>query len=155
MTGAFDLRGFVNAWNTQSIDRILEFYAEDAEMIVPPDTEPYRGKEGIRRNFEDVTGGLDDMNGDVAWSIQDGNRVSLLVHLSGRHTGEMVVSDELKVPATQRDVRVMMGMFLELDDKGKIKREIDLVDNLGILQQVGAMERMMSGERKQEPLRSR
>lgn len=145
MAQKFDVKGLVTAWNTHNADRICEYYADDAEVIVPPDAEAYRGKEGVRRNVEEVTKGIEDLNCDLAWSVQEGARVSALMHITGRHTGEMVVSDRLKIAATNRDIKFMLGMFIELDDKGKIRRETDIADNVGILQQVGAMERLSAG----------
>lgn len=139
MARGFDLKAFVNAWNTHDPDRIAEFYSEDAEIYVPPDKEPYRGRAGVRENVKDVMGGMEDVNGDVEWSVQDERHVTALVHISGRHGGDMPVSSERIIPATNKNVRFLAGLFLELDDQGLIKREIDLVDNLGLLQQVGAM----------------
>lgn len=136
----------MDAWNTNDANRILEFYADDCEIIVPPDTESYRGKDGVRQNVKDVTAGLEDVNGDVAWSVHQGNKVAALVHVSGKHSGEMVVSDKLKIPATSRDVKFQVAMLIDLDEQGKVKREIDLVDNVSLLQQVGAMQKLWAGQ---------
>lgn len=140
MTTNFDVKAYANAWNAGSESRVLEFYADDAELIVPPDDTPYKGRSEIGRNYREVTGGIKDLNGDLEWSVQQGDRVAALVHVTGRHAGELVVSDEMKIPATDNKLDFRLGVFLELDAQGKIKREIDLADNVGILMQVGAFE---------------
>lgn len=147
MPAKFDIKGFMDAWNTHDANRIAEYYAEDTEILVPPDTEPYRGKDGVRQNVKDVTGGLEDVNADIAWTAQEGNKVCALIHVTGRHAGEMVISDKVKIPATNKDVRFMATILLDIDDKGKIKRETDIVDNVSLLQQVGAMQKLTAGQR--------
>lgn len=140
MAQAFDLQSFMNAWNSQQTERILGFYADDAELYVPPDTEPYRGKDAIRRNISEVVQGIGDVNGDIVSVVQDSRKVAALVIVTGKHTGDLVVSEDQVIPATGRDLRFQMSVFIELDDDGKIRRETDIADNLSILQQVGALE---------------
>lgn len=140
MPAPFDVRSFLTAWNTHQPERILEFYSDDAEIHVPPDPEPYRGKEGVRQNVRDVMEGMGDLNGDLRWSAQEQNRVAMLVQISGRHTGPLHVSESRIIPPTDRRVDFQAALFLELDARGKVKREVDIVDNLSLLEQVGAME---------------
>lgn len=146
----FDIKAFTNAWNTQQIDRIVEFYADDAELVVLPDTEPYRGKDGIRQNLQEVFRGIHDLNGDVEWSVQQGNKVAVLVRISGKHGGPMTVSEDTVIPATNKPVNFKLGVFVDLDSNGKIRREVDVVDNLTLLEGVGALpeiEGTMSGQK--------
>lgn len=135
----FDIKAFTNAWNTQQTDRILEFYADDAEMVVLPDTEPYRGKNGIRQNLQEVFRGIHDLNGDVEWSVQQGTKAAVLVRISGKHAGPMTVSEDTVIPASNKPVNFKLGIFLDLDANGKIKREVDVVDNITLLESVGAL----------------
>lgn len=152
MAQRFDVKAFSNAWNTHQPDRILEFYSDDAEIIVPPDTDAYRGKQGVRENIQEVMKGMEDINGDVQWSTQEGDKVAMLVEVTGKHTGPLPVSSQHVIPPTHKKVRFMVGIFLTLDGNGKIKREIDLADNLGMLAQVDAMPQM--GKQGQEQQRA-
>lgn len=139
MERPFDINAYASAWNSHSVDRILSFYAEDAEVVALPNPEPYRGREGIRKSVTDVIKGLPDINGDVAWSVQQGNKVATLIHLTGRHTGPLELAPGQVIEPTGKDVRFELGVFLELEANGKIKRETQVPDSASLLMQIGVL----------------
>lgn len=133
------MHGFTTAWNTHAVERVASYYAENSEILAPPNPEPYRGRSGARKNIQEAFTGIPDMNADVEWAIQQGNKVSALIHMTGTHTGPLVLSPEQTVEATGNKIDIKMGVFIELDDDGKILRETDLADAASLLMQVGAI----------------
>lgn len=135
----FDMNGLLSAWNAHATERIESYYAENAELIALPNPEAYKGRSGIRKNVEETLTGIPDANGALAWFIQQGNKVSALVHVTGTHTGPLVLSPEQTVPATGNKVDFQMAIFVELDDQGKIRHETDVADSATLLMQVGVL----------------
>lgn len=156
METKFDVKGYANAWNTHDASKISAYYAENAETIVLPNPTPYRGKEGVRRAIKETFDAVPDVNGDVAWSIQEGNRAAALLHVTGRHTGPLVLDAEHTVEATGKSVSFELGCFWELDAAGKILKETQVADSATLLMQVGVLggETKTGTKASKEPIRS-
>lgn len=135
----FDVKRLTSAWNAHAVDRILELYADDAQVKALPDPEPFVGHRGVRLNAREILEALPDMNCDVMWSVQKDDKVCMLVRITGRHAGPLTVAEGQVVPATDRKIDIHLGAFLELDAEGKIWRETRIPDAAGLLMQVGVL----------------
>lgn len=133
----FDPRDLINAWNTHSADKVVEHYADDAELVAPDSKETLRGKDAIRQNIQGWMKGFPDVTGDIETTVHSGQNVALLVHFSGTHKGEMELAPGAKLAPTNKKVETPVGMFLTLDQNGKITKEVDVMDIAAMVRQLG------------------
>lgn len=112
---------------------IDEVYAADYVLHDPSLPEPVRGLEGVREFITSVTAAFPDGRATVEDLVAEGDRVVQRVTFRGTHQGEF-----LGVPATGKQVAVWLMVISRMAD-GKIAEEWQLVDGLGLLQQLGAL----------------
>lgn len=132
----FRLQDYANAWNTHNVDKVVEFYAEDAELVDAATGQTQRGKEEIRRNVQSFLKAFPDVNGAAATVVESSNKFAAVYHVSGKHSGPWALGGR-EIPATNKKADYKLGVFIETDGNGKIKREIDIADTATIIQQLG------------------
>ncbi|AWB22344.1 ester cyclase [Methylobacterium currus] len=92
-----------------------------------------RGPEGVRRLGEVLHGGVTGMKLPIEEVIAEGDRVLVRLRFQGRHTGDL-----MGLPASGRTVDIaVMDLFRIVD--GRLVEHWALLDNLGLLKQVGAL----------------
>ena len=133
----FDVQGLVNAWNTHSVDKVLEHYSENAEITSPESPTPLRGKSALRENIQGWMKAFPDITGDVETSVVSEKEVAFLVHFSGTNRGEIVLGPGQTIPATNKKVDMPVAIFATLDANGKIVKERDVFDSAAYMQQLG------------------
>ena len=130
------MQEYLSAWNSNSVDRILDHYAEDA-VVVGGMPEPARGKAAVRKNLEAFFRTFSEVNGDAEVLLASGEYVSALLHVTSKHTGPMDLGGGKSAPATNKKVKDTIAVFLQLDANGKIAREWDVGNQLATFQQLG------------------
>lgn len=157
----FNARELINAWNTHSADKVIEHYAENAELETPEAPEPLRGRSAIRENVQGWMRSFPDVTGDVEKAVVSGTDVALLIHFSGTNRGEIVLGPGNALPATNKKVEMPVAIFATLDQNGKIVRERDVFDTGAYFQQLGIAPEQASAlsgaspSRKTTPARGR
>jgi predicted ester cyclase len=147
----FDVKAYAAAWSAHAVERIVDFYAEDALVLALPDPMPHRGREGARQRALDTLKGLPDLTLAVEWSAQEGNRLAALLHAAGRHAGTLDLGAGQVLEPTGQEVRFEMGLFLELDARGRIRRETQVVDAASLLMQAGVLGAAPAGATRKGP----
>ena len=137
MATKLSTRDLINAWNTHSADKVIEFYAENAELETPESAQLLRGKDAIRENVQGWMKAFPDVTGDIEMEANTGETVALLVHFSGTNRGEIVLGPGQTLPATNKKVEMPVGIFATLDSNGKIVKERDVFDLVSYAQQLG------------------
>lgn len=112
---------------------IDEVYAPDYVLHDPSLPEPVQGLEAVREFIAAVTAAFPDGRATVEDLIAEGDRVVQRVTFQGTHQGEF-----LGVPATSKPVSAWV-MIISRMAGGKIAEEWQLVDVLGLMQQLGAL----------------
>ena len=112
---------------------IDEVYAPDYVMHDPSLPEPVRGLDGVREFIAAVTAAFPDGRATVEDLVAEGDRVVQRVTFRGTHQAEF-----LGVPATGKEVTVWV-MVVSRMAGGKVAEEWQLVDGLGMMQQLGAL----------------
>lgn len=130
-------REWLNGWNTHSVEKVVELYAEDVELHSPEAPQPVRGKNGVRENVRGWIEAFPDVNGDLQTEIRDGPNVAVLLHFSGTHKGALELKPGEPVGATHKKVQMPVAVFLTLDDEERIVKERDVFDLAGMAQQLG------------------
>ncbi|KMO41940.1 hypothetical protein VQ02_04510 [Methylobacterium variabile] len=92
-----------------------------------------RGPEGVRRLGEVLHCGVTELALPIDEVIAEGDRVLVRLRFRGRHTGDL-----MGLPASGRSVDIaVMDLFRIVD--GRLVEHWALLDNLGLLKQVGAL----------------
>jgi steroid delta-isomerase-like uncharacterized protein len=116
-----------------AIDLIDEVYAADYVMHDPSLPEPVSGTDGVREFIASISAGFPDAHYTVEDLVAEGDRVVQRVTVRGTHQGEF-----LGVPATGTEVEVWLVVISRVAG-GKIAEEWQLVDSLGLMQQLGVI----------------
>ena len=116
------VEGYVEAFARRDVDRALEFFSDDAEMIEPPGT--FQGKEGVRQLLE-----WDVRLSPVAKSRPLGIRLLIKDNVAVRE-------EVLEQTYEGRPYEYPLVQVFEIDDDGKIRRLRVYCDRLGMEQQV-------------------
>ncbi|MFH6783854.1 MULTISPECIES: ester cyclase [Methylobacterium] len=92
-----------------------------------------RGPEGVARLGEVLHGGVTEMKLPIEEVVAEGDRVLVRLRFQGRHTGDL-----MGLPASHRGIDIaVMDLFRIVD--GRLVEHWALLDNLGMLKQVGAL----------------
>lgn len=131
-------RGWLEAWNSRDVDRILTFYADDAVYEdVPSVTNgwaaPWRGHGMIREALVDGYEAMPDMGFETVSASGAGDRMVVEWVMTGTQTG-----DYPGLPATGRSISIRGLSLLELEG-GKITSQRDYYDTHLLLTQLGAV----------------
>lgn len=111
-------------------------YSALHELVIPgyvyrsPDQE-LRGPEALEALFSSYRSGLPDLNATIDDMVVSGDKVVIAITLTGTHTGGL-----MGIPATGKPLKVH-GMVLSRLEDGKIVEEWEILDMLGMFQQLG------------------
>lgn len=133
---AEDLKAIVRryaeeVWNQGALDPIDRYIASDYIRHDPGLPAAIRGPEGIKQLVPMYRAAFPDIHFTAADIIADGDRVVVRWDVRGTHRGEL-----MGIEPTGREVRLTTIEIFRLTD-GKIAEQWVLVDNLGMLQQLG------------------
>jgi predicted ester cyclase len=109
----------------------LETILDPGFVIHAP--EDHHGVDGLLEMVAPVKMGLPDLKVTIDAQFADGDYVTTRFTASGTHDGNL-----FGTPATGRDV-ALSGITLSRCASGRIAEEWELVDALGVLQQIGAL----------------
>jgi steroid delta-isomerase-like uncharacterized protein len=114
--------------------RIDEIIAEDWVNSDPQ--LPLKGRDGARQLFGLFLGGFPDMHVDITGMLSDGDWVAASFDATGTNTGPMMGH-----PPTGKRMK-MSGVGLFRIKDGKVSENRVVADFLGMMQQLGFVERM-------------
>ncbi len=95
--------------------------------------EGIRGIDGLAEMVEGYRSALADLTVAVEHQFTEGDYVATRSTISGRHEGDL-----MGAPPTDRDVSFSCLTISRCKD-GKIEEEWEIVDSVGLMQQVGAI----------------
>ena len=127
------VRSFIEQYQDQRDNRALaEFMSADVVDHTPsPGTSP--GSEGVRQIFEMLWSALPDMRVEIHQMIAESDMVVTRKSFVGTHRGEL-----FGVPATGKGVHLEVIDIVRVSD-GKIVEHWNIVDSMGLMQQLGAV----------------
>jgi steroid delta-isomerase-like uncharacterized protein len=125
------VRRFVkDVQNDGRVERTPEYIAEDAlDHSAPPGLPP--GAAGAQIVFSAFRQAFPDHDAVVHEMISEGDLVATRKSFTGTHTG-----DFFKIPATGKRATINVIDFVRVRD-GKIVEHWNIVDQLGLMQQLG------------------
>ena len=92
-----------------------------------------RGHKALEALFNAYRSGLPDLKVTIDDLIESANKVVISITLTGAHTGDL-----MGIPATGRQLAVQ-GMVLTRFEDGRIAEEWEILDMLGLFQQLGVV----------------
>ena len=110
-------------------DHVADDMIEHEEL---PGLEPT--KDGVKQWFVTLRAAFPDMRMDVEDLIASGDKVVVRGRFTGTHQGEF-----MGMPATGRSVDLALIDILRFGADGKVAEHWGLLDELGMMQQLGAM----------------
>lgn len=113
-------------------------YSAMQELIHPdyvyrsPDQELH-GPEALESLLTAYRTGLPDMHTSIDDLVAAGDKVVISISLTGTHTGDL-----MGIPATGKEISIQ-GMVCSRLEDGKIIEEQEILDMLGLFQQLGVI----------------
>lgn len=121
---------YQTAANEQSFAELL--HPEVVDRSRPPGIA--EGAEGVRQQFEAFRAAFPDFHAVIHDQIAEGDKVVTRKVFHGTHRGELV-----GIPPTGREVQIEVIDIVRVED-GQIVEHWNVVDRLGLLQQLGALD---------------
>ena len=115
----------------RNLDILDEVYAEDLVWHEPD--QDVRGLEEAKRFVTTYLSAFPDLNATVEDAIAEGDKVVTRWTLRGTHRGEL-----MGIAPTERQIE-LKGITIHRVEGSKIVEEWEGYDNLGIMQQIGAV----------------
>lgn len=130
---------FANRWNEEvwdegDVDAIEDLVAEEFVMHDPGLPWPVRGTDGVRRVVGKILTAFPDPHVELEAVVAEGEMIAVRNRFTATHEGTY-----LDVEPTGREIDVPVTAFQRIED-GKLVEEWQLVDRLGMLQQLGVVE---------------
>lgn len=128
------VRRFIDeAFNERNMEILDELVTPESFNHEAYNPEWQRGGDGYRRTFDWLFAAFPDFRCDVEDIVAEGDTVAARVTMRGTHEGEFV-----GIPATHKRISVQQIHWFRLDG-GKLVERWAVRDDLGMMQQLGAM----------------
>lgn len=134
-----ELRGFyaeyVAAWNRRDLERYYSLYSEN--LVFEDGIEVLHGVDALRERYESELAAFPDLTIECARLLVDeGTQALAAENLErGTHSGDLVVGGERLAP-TGRRLELRGGLFIVLDEDGRIAAMSEYIDPGQILAQL-------------------
>ena len=126
-------RQFIQAWNAGQRSVVDDFAAPDLTVAYPHFPEPLEGPEAFKEMLAQTHHFFPDLTIDVDAVVADENQA--VVHW--RYRGTFQNGEMFGVAAAGQSIEVS-GMTRYRIEDGAVQAERGIVDNLGLMQQLGA-----------------
>ncbi len=118
----------INAGNVDAVDELMtEDYVDHGPMGAMHGVDAFKQMVAMWRDA------VPDVHCEVETAFSEGDMVAWNVRVTGTHTGEM-----MGIPPTGKSVTVS-GMTINRISGGRVVEDWTVVDQLGLLQQLGAV----------------
>jgi steroid delta-isomerase-like uncharacterized protein len=125
---------YVERYNANDLDGVMDLYAEDAVQIMPDGT--YEGWSAVRDRLAQELDGFTELNHTVRSFVEQGDTFADEWTFVGTHTGPFQLPDGRELPATGKQVEIR-GMELVQVRDGKIVLNTLYYDNMAVAVQLG------------------
>jgi predicted ester cyclase len=127
------VRRFIDEYQTGGDERAFAelLHPDVVDHSRPPGIAP--GAEGVRQQFDGFRAGLPDFRATILYMLAEGDLVITHKAFHGTHTGEL-----MGIAPTGREVEILVMDLVRIED-GRIVEHWNVVDRLGLLQQLGAI----------------
>jgi steroid delta-isomerase-like uncharacterized protein len=119
--------GYVAAWNRRDMERYYSLYSED--LVFKDGIEVLHGVDALRGRYESELAAIPDLTIECKRLLVDeGTQTLAAENLErGTHSGDLVVGGE-SLSATGRRLELRGGLFMTLDEDGRIAEMSEYID---------------------------
>lgn len=118
-------------YRTMDLDRIDQMVDDDYVLHDAMQTDPIRGREGLRAYLEEYRAAFPDMHAEDTDVLVDGDRCAIRFRMTGTHEGEL-----FGIAPTHRTVTVE-GIEIDRFRDGRLVETTQVYDALGMFRQLG------------------
>jgi len=127
----------VDAFNAHDLDRVADWYADDAVHHQPNRPDPLRGRDEIREDYRTSTWiPFPDFHFELERAFGEGEWVCVQGTLTGTHKGPIGEPDGETIPPTGKSISVPLCLVVRVEN-GKAAEVYEYNDQLGFLSQLG------------------
>jgi steroid delta-isomerase-like uncharacterized protein len=130
---------FAAVYNAHDLSGLMAMYAEDAEVQVPDQAEPLRGKTAISQYFQAQFDAAPDVHVELSKVLVDRSSFADEGIVTGTNAGPIRQPTGEPLPATGKALRVSFAEFVELAD-AKVRRHRLYWDQMTLLNQLGLVD---------------
>jgi steroid delta-isomerase-like uncharacterized protein len=134
-----ELRGFyaeyVAAWNRRDMERYYSLYSEN--LVFRDGVEILHGVDALRQRYESELAAFPDLTIECKRLLVDEGAQTLAAENleRGTHSGDLVVGGE-RFPPTGRRLELRGGLFMALEEDGRIAEMSEYIDPGQLLAQL-------------------
>ncbi|HMQ07409.1 MAG TPA: ester cyclase [Saprospiraceae bacterium] len=126
-------------FNSHDTEGFVSIYTNNATCYDPFYDQPLKGKKAILRDLTDFIVGFPDFKGKITGNILIHDHTAAFeIELAGTHKGNLQSPGGV-IPPTNRNIRILMGRFLQFTNGGKIVADNRYYDTMSIMVQLGLM----------------
>ncbi len=127
--------GYVAAWNRRDMERYYSLYSDS--LVFRDGIEVLRGVDALRGRYESELAGIPDLTIECRRLLVDAGTQTLAAENleRGTHSGDLLVGGERLSP-TGRRLELRGGLFMALDEDGRIAEMSEYVDPGQLLAQL-------------------
>ncbi len=134
---AFDIHGYIRALESRDTERMLSFFAEDVEIWAEDATQPFRGKELLRRFAEMGLRSLEEVKVEPLRLLQDDRHTALLAQVSASYSDDVELPDGTRLDVAGKRLQLTAAIFIDNDEQGRIAHVRRVRDNWSVMKQLG------------------
>ena len=135
------VKDFERAFNSKA-DRnaVRKYYDPNVEFSIDSSGKTQRGLDAFQKGWELWADNFTDTKLEVMELVQNGRDVAMLQRCQGKHTGDgFELTPGEPIPATQRKVNIVVAEFIQLNEQGKIVRDVPVMDSGDLMRQLGVL----------------
>ena len=125
----------IASYNARDWSKLAETYAESA-LFYEPGVKPYRGRDAIRRSYQDLHAVFPDERIKKVRSFGQGDWICIEMVASGTHKGPLMTPEGKTIPPTNKSYQVEIAATIRIEN-GKIAEYHEYFDKLEMLTQLG------------------
>jgi steroid delta-isomerase-like uncharacterized protein len=127
---------YVERYNADDLDGVIDLYADDAVQIMPDGR--FEGREAVRERLARELAAFSDVHHTVRSFVEEGDAFCDEWTFEGTHTAPLRLPDGSELPATGKRIEIQ-GMELVLVRDDKVILNTLYYDNLAVAVQLGVI----------------
>jgi steroid delta-isomerase-like uncharacterized protein len=131
------LGGFEELWAQRRPEAAGKWFTPDLTFQTTIQPEPFRGPEGFREFYRQISGGFPDYDIKVEEVIAEGNKVVLRFTFRGTNSGDYFGIPSTGKPVTMRFVEIFTVRDGQIAEIWHVANVLDVMQQLGFLPKSG------------------
>ncbi|MBI4337827.1 MAG: ester cyclase [Chloroflexi bacterium] len=130
------IRKGLEAFNRHEVEGVAELYAPGATVYDPLYPQPLRGRESIKKDWQEFIKAFPDIRMTATHILATGDTAAVEAVLTGTHKGPLT-GPTGTIPPTNRRVELRGSFFVRCDPQGQILEERRYFDTASMMAQLG------------------